>query len=252
MKLKKDEIEKKQSESGIGGKLMRNIAIVFKKQLKDTIKNKTILIQFIMFPLLTVIMEKAISLPDMPAEHFFSKLFMIMYIGMAPIMSVAAIISEEKEKNTLRPLIASNVKSGEYLIGVGSYVWLICMAGAAVMGLAAGFAARDMVFYMVTAAIGFIISILAGSAIGIYSENQMKATSLVLPVMLVFSFLPMLSMFNDKIAKVARFTYTQQLNSALLNMNLSSLKTADFVIIAVNAVLFLSLFCLAFGKKRLE
>ena len=75
--------------------------IIIKKQLKDTIKNKTILIQFILFPLMTVIMENAITLEGMP-ELFFTKLFAIMYIGMAPITSVAAIISEEKEKNTLR------------------------------------------------------------------------------------------------------------------------------------------------------
>ena len=41
---------------------MRNIIIIIKKQLKDTVKNKTILIQFILFPLMTVIMENAISL----------------------------------------------------------------------------------------------------------------------------------------------------------------------------------------------
>lgn len=231
---------------------MRNIAIIFKKQLKDTFKNKAILIQFILFPLMTVIMENTISIPDMMGEHFFAKLFSIMYIGMAPLTSVAAIISEEKEKNTLRPLIASNVKSGEYLIGVGSYVWLLCMAGATVMGLTAGFNAHDMLFFVSTAAVGFIISILAGSAIGIFSENQMQSTSLAMPVMMVLSFLPMLSIFNDKISKIARFTYTQQLNSILLNMNLNSLSNGDFVIIGINVILFLGLFCLAFGKKRLE
>lgn len=30
---------------------MRNIIIIIKKQLKDTLKNKTILIQFILFPI---------------------------------------------------------------------------------------------------------------------------------------------------------------------------------------------------------
>ena len=58
---------------------------------------------------MTVIMENAISLEGMP-ELFFTKLFAIMYIGMAPITSVAAIISEEKEKNTLRVLMMANVK----------------------------------------------------------------------------------------------------------------------------------------------
>ncbi len=107
-------------------------------------------------------------------------------------------------------------------MGVGSYVWLICMIGASVIGLSAGFEAKEMLFYMCVMAVGFIVSIFAGSAIGIYSESQMKATSLVMPVMMTLSFLPMLSMFNETIEKIAKFSYTQQLNMMLGNMNLDS------------------------------
>ena len=80
---------------------MRNVGVIIKKQLKDTIKNKTVLIQFIMFPVMTLVMENAIHIKDMP-ENFFTKLFAVMYMGMAPLTAVASIISEEKEKNTLK------------------------------------------------------------------------------------------------------------------------------------------------------
>lgn len=50
-----------------------------------------------MIQFMTLIMENAIKMEGMP-DHFFVKLFSIMYIGMAPITAVAAIISEEKEK----------------------------------------------------------------------------------------------------------------------------------------------------------
>ena len=101
---------------------MKNIIVIIKKQIKDTIKNKTVLIQFILFPILTIIMENAIKMDGMP-EMFFTKLFSIMYIGMAPLTAMAAIISEEKEKNTLRVLMMANVKPWQYLVGVGVYVW---------------------------------------------------------------------------------------------------------------------------------
>ena len=191
---------------------MRNIIIIIKKQLKDTIKNKTILIQFILFPLMTVIMENAISLEGMP-ELFFTKLFAIMYIGMAPITSVAAIISEEKEKNTLRVLMMANVKPWQYLCGVGFYVWAICMLGAGVMSL--GFSGKDRAFFLGLMGIGFFISILAGACVGIFAKNQMAATSLVMPGMMILAFIPMLSMFNEKIAKVATIFYTEQLKNIL-------------------------------------
>lgn len=78
---------------------MNNTIAIIKKQLKDTLKNKTVLIQFIMFPMLTLIMNHTIAIDGMP-ENFFVNLFATMYIGMAPLTSMAAIIAEEKEKNT--------------------------------------------------------------------------------------------------------------------------------------------------------
>ena len=100
---------------------MKNICAVFLKQVSETLKNKTILIQFLMFPLLVVVMENTVKIDDM-TEHFFVKLFAVMFVGMAPLTCMSAIISEEKEKNTLRVLIMSNVKPGEYLLGIGMYV----------------------------------------------------------------------------------------------------------------------------------
>lgn len=228
---------------------MRNVLVIIKKQLKDTLKNKTVLIQFIMFPLMTLIMEHAISLPDMP-ELFFTKLFSVMYMGMAPLTSAAAIISEEKEKNTLRVLMMANVKPWEYLLGVGTYVWILCMAGAGIM--ATGLPASDIPFYLGVMAAGFVISIALGACIGIFSSNQMTATSLFVPVMLVFSFSPMLAMFNDKIEKVARIFYTQQLRVLMNQMSFEGIKPESILILTVNAVLAIALFFVAFKRKGLE
>ena len=228
---------------------MRNALVIFKKQLKDTLKNKTVLIQFIMFPLMTLVMENAITLPDMP-ELFFTKLFSVMYIGMAPVTAAAAIISEEKEKNTLRVLMMANIKPWEYLLGVGAYVWTLCMAGAGIM--ATGLASTDIPFYLGVMAAGFVVSIAIGACIGIFSSNQMTATSLFVPVMMVFSFSPMLAMFNDKIEKVARVFYTQQLRVLMNQMSFEGIKTESILILVVNAVLAVVLFFAAFRKKGLE
>jgi len=228
---------------------MRNVGVIIRKQLKDTLKNKTVLIQFIMFPVMTLIMEHAISIPDMP-EMFFTKLFSVMYMGMAPLTSVASIISEEKEKNTLRVLMMANVKPWEYLLGVGIYVWILCMAGAGIM--ATGLPAADIPFYLGVMAAGFVISILMGACIGVFSTNQMSATSLFMPVMMVFSFAPMLAMFNDKIEKVARIFYTQQLRVLMNQMSFEGIKPESIMILIINAVLAIVLFFAAFRKKGLE
>lgn len=230
---------------------MRNISIIFLKQLKDTLKNKAVLIQFVMLPLMAVIMENSVKIEGMP-EKFFVRLFSVMFVGMAPLICVSAIISEEKEKNTLRALMMSNVKPLEYLCGIGSYVWLMCMAGTAVFAVCGGFTGMSLVKFLAVMAVGVILSELIGGVIGIFSKNQMSATSVTVPVMMIFSFLPMLSMFNEKIEKVANLTYTQHLSVLINSLGTAPIKAENLLVPAANCLLALVLFVLSFKKRGME
>ena len=227
--------------------MMNHVRAILWKQMKDTLKNKTILIQFVMFPVMTVIMENAIEIGNMP-EHFFANLFAIMYVGMAPLTSVAAIISEEKEKNTLRVLQMSNVKGGEYLLGNLVYIFVMCMLGSLVIGLAGGYEGKTLLTFMAIMAVGHLISAVLGAAIGVISKNQMSATSLTVPVMMVFSFLPMLSMFNETIAKVAKVVYSQQLHLLLQDIQKPELSGQSLSVLVVNAAVILSIFIVAYRR----
>lgn len=230
---------------------MKNITAVFLKQIKETFRNKTILIQFLMFPVMVIIMENAIKLENMP-EHFFVKLFAVMFVGMAPLTCMSAIISEEKEKNTLRALMMSNVKPFEYLIGVGAYVFIMCIIGAVVFAVCGGYEGKDLLAFMTVMGAGILLSSLTGAVIGVFSKNQMSATSITIPVMMIFSFLPMLSMFNESIEKVARITYSQQMSILINGIGNSAIKPESIIIIAVNFVVASIFFTLAFRKKGLE
>jgi len=229
---------------------VQNIFAIFQKQIKDTLKNKTVLIQFVMFPALTFIMNHSIKIDGMP-ENFFVNLFAAMYIGMAPLTSMAAIIAEEKEQNTLRVLMMSNVKPHEYLLGIGSYVWFICMLGAAVICISGSYDLQTSTAFMGVMALGIFISLLAGAAIGTWSRTQMMATSITVPVMMVFSFLPMLSMFNTAIAKIAKFTYTQQISLMLNQISAIQIHTENFIILGINILAAAALFVIAYKKCRL-
>ena len=231
--------------------MMNHIWAILWKELKDTLKNKEILIQFLMFPVMVIIMENAIKLENMP-EHFFVKLFAVMFVGMAPLTCMSAIISEEKEKNTLRALMMSNVKPFEYLLGVGAYVFILCIIGAVVFAVCGGYEGKDLLVFMAVMGAGILLSSLTGAVIGVFSKNQMSATSLTIPVMMIFSFLPMLSMFNESIEKVARITYSQQMSILINGIGNSAIKPESIVIIAVNFVVASILFTLAFRKKGLE
>lgn len=230
---------------------MRNINAVFLKQVKETLKNKSILIQFLMFPVMVIIMENAVKIEDMP-EHFFVKLFAVMFVGMAPLTCMSSIISEEKEKNTLRALMMCNVKPLEYLVGIGAYVWLMCMAGSLLFAFCGDYSGTDFFVFMLIMAIGILLSELTGAVIGIFCKNQMSATSVTVPVMMVFSFLPMLSTFNETIEKVAIITYSQQINILINGLGTTDIKPESLIIIAANFLVSAILFVIAFKKKGLE
>ena len=212
----------------------RKIYAVWKKQVKDTLKNKVILIQFVMFPLLTAVMQNTIDMQGMQ-DNFFVILFATMYIGMAPLTSMAAIISEEKECNTLRVLLMSNVKAGEYLLGTGGYVFMICTIGALFFGIMGNFRGEEL-----------------GAAIGVRSRGQMAATSIAVPVMMVLSFLPMLAAFNEKIAKVSKYIFSQQVSKIMEGIGTHGAGTESMVIIGINFFAVVLFFTFCYRRYGLE
>ncbi|MDE7018632.1 MAG: ABC transporter permease [Lachnospiraceae bacterium] len=232
---------------------VRNIGAVCWKQVKDTFKNKAIFIQFVMFPLMAFLMENAVIMDDMP-KHFFVKLFSSMYIGMAPLVAMSAVLAEEKEEGTLKMLMMSDVKPIEYLLGVGGYIWAICMAGTFALGALGEYQGEELVAFLSIMAIGIIASLLIGAAIGTWSKNQMMATSLCVPVMMVFSFLPMLSMFNETIRKMARVAYSEQISIVINRLGEEGqyIKSESIVIILINIAIAATLFGWTYRKGGLS
>lgn len=228
---------------------MRNILAIIKKQLKDTLKNKPVLIQFIIFPVMAVIMAKFVKVPDL-APTYFIKMFAGMFVGMSPLVATTSILSEEKEQGTLRVLFMSNVKSGEYLLAIGSYVFLLSMAGAGVMCLAGGYTGFDALKFLIILAVGILTSILIGAAIGAFSKNQMVATSIMTPLMMVFAFVPMIGGFNEQVQKVSRVLYSGQIDYLIGNITGNENMIFSLLIILINAIIALVLFALAYRNLR--
>lgn len=225
-------------------------AAVFWKQIRDTTKNKAILIQFVLFPVMTVMMENMVRIDGMP-ERFFVNMFAPMYAGMAPIICMASVIAEEKEKNTLRVLLMSRVKPWEYLLGTGGAVWLAGMAGAGVIGLCGRYTGAAAGRFLLLMAAGILVSILIGAAIGVWSRNQIMETSITVPVMMVFSFLPMLATFNPTIAQAARLTYSGQIHR-LIDKAGQGAAPECAVVMLLNAAVAAGVFLWGYQKGGME
>lgn len=228
--------------------MINHIKAILWKQLKDTLKNKSVLIQFLMFPFMTIVMENAIQLQNMP-EHFFVHLFAVMHVGMAPLTSAAAIISEEKEKNTLRVLRLSDVSAVEFLIANAVYILSLCMAGSLVIGLTGGYRGGDLLRFLLIMFVGHFCSFLLGAAIGVAGKNQMAVTSANVPVMMVLSFLPMLSIFNSTIKKISKFIFSEQIYLLVNEMPDVRITAETGIIMAFNIILIAALFAAACRRE---
>lgn len=159
---------------------MNPILTIIKKQLKDTLKNIAVLIQFVMFPILAIIMTQAVRIDDMP-PNFFVILFSTMYVGMAPLSSMSSIIAEEKEQNTLRVLRMAKVSPFQYLLGIGSYVLTACVLGSVVFCLLlTGMTAAEKGCYLLLMLLGIVTSGILGAAIGIGTSGDHLFSGVVL------------------------------------------------------------------------
>ncbi len=230
---------------------MKNTIIIYRKQLKDTKNNVALWIQFVMFPVMAAIMENSIRVEGMP-EHFFVGMFTVMHVGMAPLTVSAAIISEEKEKNTLRMLLFANVKPLEYLCGTGGFAYTACMAGGVAFGFLGGYTGEKLLLFCLIMAAGILASMLFGAAIGVWSRTQIAATAVMTPVMMVFAFLPMLAMFNQTIEKIADIVYSQHIQLLMNSLNAGTPAEAKNVIaIAANVMIAAVLFGIAYRRRGL-
>ncbi len=232
---------------------MNRCAAVFKKQLKDTLKNKMLLLQFVLFPLLAFLFTEFIAKasPELP-DTYFTSLFATMYAGMVPLINMANIISEEREKKSLQMLIMSNVKPLEYLVGVGGYVLILCTLGGVAFGLISGYGGADLVKFVLVMMFGTISSILLGSAVGILSKNQGSATALAMPFAMVTAFMPMIAIFNEGFAAVSKYLYTQQINYLINDLSNVNFTLERILIIAANIIIFILIFAFAYTKADLK
>jgi len=231
----------------------QNIRAVFKKQLLDTFKNKVILIQYFIFPIVSVVLTELIAKGDATmSDNYFAVLFAAMFAGMIPTMNIVNIITEEKENNTLRVLFMSNVRGPEYLIGISALILILCEICVAIIALVGGFSGTELLQFMGVITIGIVISMTFGGAIGVLCENQMSGSSIVIPFSLIFSFLPMLSNFNADMKEGAKYIYTQQINSLVQSIPKCEFSAETILIILGNLGAFLTFFMIAYKKKGLS
>lgn len=227
----------------------KHIEAIFIKQLKDVRKDTQVLTLFFIYPLIAFIMSGSVFIEG-GQTSFFITIFSTMHSVFTPIVVTAAIIAEEKEKNTLRVLMLSGVRPMEYLISIGSFVLIGTLITSSLFIGIGNYSLSEAGAFLGVMTIGGSISIILGMTIGAYASNMMSANGLAVPIAMFFAFLPMLASFNEKVEQVARFTYSQQISQMIEHNSIRTLMSIG--VILVNCILLLVAFIVIFRRNRLD
>ena len=230
---------------------MRSVKAIFIKQAKDMTKNFSVLVMFILFPLVAFGMTEFVARGNYDiSDTMFTTMMASIFVGMALIQSACTIIAEDREKKSLRFLVIAGVKPLAYLLGIGGVIFIASLISSLAFGYIGGFDRTEFAAFMAVMMSGAVASIILGATIGIYSKNQQAATGLSMPIAVVLGFGPMVAQFNERIESVVRIFYTQQINVVVNDFAAGLAQT--LIIIWLNIAVLTIIFILAYSKKGLR
>lgn len=143
-------------------------------------------------------------------DAFLLSLGLIINIVSGGLLISSTAIAEEKEKNTLRVLMTSSVKSGEYLLGSMIPTFLIIMIVNLLLIPASGisYSTINLSSYLFITITTTLISIIFGFFIGIISKDQAQSSVMSTPVLLLFTMLPQFRLFNETVNRISNVTFS--------------------------------------------
>ncbi|WP_025025297.1 ABC transporter permease [Companilactobacillus nodensis] len=234
---------------------IRKISAIFELKIQSMFTNMSIMVA----PILSIgfVLLMKIAMPSAVATGAYLLGMGLSFNNiMGGIMMGSYPLSEEKEKNTLRVLMTSSVSSVEFIIGsilpsllitVIINIVLIPIAGVPVGKI-------DWPIYLLYTTVTALISIIIGYVIGIYSNSQMQAGNLSMPIMLLFTLTPMFQSFNKTIENIMSFTYPGMLNDFVLHSmtNNYNINFKDVSVLVIWLIVCLGIFIYAYSKNGLD
>ena len=134
----------------------------------------------------------------------------LMNISMMGIYVAAAALAEEKEKNTLRTLMTSSVNGLEFFLG--SLIPVVLMTVA--VNVICVFIVRlpmtpvQWAGYLAVTTVSAVIATVVGMIFGIFAKNQVSASTITTPGILILMMVPMFSGLNETLEKISGCFFT--------------------------------------------
>lgn len=232
---------------------LRRIQASFRKQMMDTGYIRSILIQFLIYPVFILLFSYGKAQEASGIKMMIVSVMSSMFIGISPMMMINSIMREDKASGALKTLMLSSVRPMEYMIGSSLFLFLTSVVTSVLIGLIGGFPGVKLFFFILLMMLGSILTIIVGCAIALGGGSQANATLIIITLSMMNGMLPLLEIFYPAIGNVTRFWYTEQIKRMISSLYTGALKelSTGFQIIFANLFVFIVLMILMYRKSRM-
>jgi len=247
---------------------MNNTKAIFVKQMQSLIRNPGLIVQGIIFLIIALAFSFLLGLIDNePCDDCITAyvcevcaendpfantpdpslpgLFAMVFVGLALVGSSSAMVLEDKKTQNLRFMVMAGMKPHQYLPGTAAALFIVTFVIILLFSISGGYFGMQMVRFVGITMFGALVSTLLGIALGL-NKYPVIAT----PISILLGFGPMLSTFNQTLARYLRFLYTQQINLAVSDLDADL--TSNFAIIGINGLVVFALFVWIHRKGELR
>lgn len=239
--------------------VMRKTATLFEKDLKDVVKNPTMLVCCLLPLGFIAFFSKVMggNVEGVEAQHAFDATMLsyalLFTCTMVSSMATITAIAEEKEKHTLRTLMLANVSPEQILLSRGLVALIAIAVVDAACYLVLGQPLAGLPAFLAIGVVGSIPFVLISLLLGLAARDQMSAGLLSVPILLV-GIAPMYSQFIDGFSSIASYLPTGGMDKLGTLLAGGALFTSDVVLPAAGMLVWIVVAAIAFALvyKRLS
>lgn len=182
---------------------------------------------------------------------------LIFNITLMGIYVTSAALAEEKEKNTLRTLMTSSVTGIEFFLGsilpITGMIMIINLLLLPVSGSTLG--DINLLLYLFVTLIVTLTSCIIGMIMGIFAKNQVSASTITTPVLMIFIFIPTFAGLVDSLQGISSFLFTgviSDMANAISTHTAFSLGGFQLVVLIGEILISILLFLYCYHKNGYE
>lgn len=172
---------------------IQRISAVFEKDMKDFMKN-LMLLMMPGIPIILALMYTRMNDEELPV----AMIYIIVGVTFSAVTSsmMMTMMAEENEKKTLRGLIQSPASFLDIIVGkslvTGLITFITLVASLLIIGIEPFLSFRVIIGLILL----FLFFLLLGIGIGLFSKSIAATSVYLMPVMFLFGFTPMFSLFG--------------------------------------------------------